>query len=102
MQWTWRFRIDLEVVILLTWRPSELALHLDVLSQCSRDKRFSILPILSLRDSDVSSVTALMLAVGVNSLCSGAFQYRHFFRLQLVPHVTKHHQVCVLYPLYCS
>lgn len=86
------------VVILLTSarRPSELALHLNVLSQCSRDKRFNILSIISLKDSDLSSFTALMLAVGVNSLVSGAFQYRPFFRLQLVPHLTKHHQVCAL------
>jgi hypothetical protein len=84
------------VVILLTRRPSELALHLNVLSQCSRDKRFNILSIISLKDSDLSSVTALMLAVGVNSLVSGAFQYRPFFKLQLVPHLTKHHQVCAL------
>jgi hypothetical protein len=84
-----------------TRRPAELALHLNVLSQCSRDKRFGTLSIISLRDSDIPSVTALMLAVGVNSLVSGAFQYRHFFRLQLVPHITKHHQVCVLYHLYC-
>jgi hypothetical protein len=85
------------MVVLLTRRPSEPALHLNVFSQCSCDKRFGIVSIVSLRDSDVSFVIALMLAVGVNSLVGGAFQYRPFFRLQLVPHLTKHHQVCALY-----
>ncbi|KIM21968.1 hypothetical protein M408DRAFT_333168 [Serendipita vermifera MAFF 305830] len=35
---------------------------------------------------------ALMIGIGVNTLAAGAFQYKHFFRLQLVPHITKHHQ----------
>ena len=50
--------------------------------------------------SNVSDIIALMIGIGVNSLVSGAFQYRHFFRLQLVPHITKHHQVVSLHMQY--
>lgn len=42
-----------------------------------------------------------MLGLGVNSFISGAFQYKHYFRLQLVPHISRHHQVrAILHIIY--
>jgi hypothetical protein len=40
---------------------------------------------------------AFMLGLGVNSFISGAFQYKHYLRVQLVPHISRHHQVCTIF-----
>ncbi len=37
--------------------------------------------------------SGLMLGIAATSIFAGIFDVKHYLHLQLVPHITKHHQV---------
>ena len=41
--------------------------------------------------------TALMLGIALTSVAAGVFDVKHYLHLQLVPHISKFHQVRIEY-----
>ena len=41
-----------------------------------------------------SRILGLMFGIALTSIAAGIFDLKHYLNLQLVPHISKHHQVC--------